>query len=176
VTVALYATIWSAMILFVAGEMGKGRTELAEARAWRAWAAGAVLCAAHIAIAMSVRHGWNHDDAVRETAARAAGVYGFGWRGSLYVNYAFLVVWIAEIVWWAASAATYVQRPALVTWLLRTFYAIIIINAVVIFASPGGRVAGVLLSIWLAWVWSRSTGLPAPQQASGRTARSYRES
>lgn len=149
----MYVTVWSAMILFVAGEMGKGRTKLTEARALRAWFAGAVLCAAHIAIAMSVRHGWSHDSAVRETAARAAEVYGVGWRGAVYVNYAFLIAWTAEIVWWGASPATYFQRPAAVTWMLRTFYAIIITNAVVIFASPGGRVAGVLLSICLVWAW-----------------------
>ena len=163
------------MVLFVAGESGKARAIRHPTWPWRVWAAGALLCAAHMLIAMAGHHAWSHEHAVRETATRSAAVYGFGWRGGLYVNYAFLIVWIAEIVWWRVSPVTYFRRSALVTWGLRIFYAVIIINGVVVFASPAGRAAGVGLSIWLGWVWSRTTALPVPL-ASDRTARSYRGS
>ena len=152
---ALYGTIWVAMVLFVAGETGKRRAPHSP-WPWRAWTIGAVFCAAHMVIAMGFHHGWSHEHAIRETAARSAAVYGFGWSGGLYVNYAFLILWIAETLWWAVDPDSYSRRSPVVTWLLRVFYAIIIVNGVVIFASAPGRVAGVTLSAWLAWIWWRS--------------------
>lgn len=46
---------------------------------------------------------WDHEVAVAETARQAAVRFGWGWRGSLYVNYAFLTWWLADVCWrWAA--------------------------------------------------------------------------
>jgi hypothetical protein len=175
-TFALYGTIWAAMILFVAAETAKARPHGATPGAWRLWAAGALLCAIHIVLAMAVHHAWSHEHAVRETAARSAEVYGFGWRGGLYLNYVFLLVWIAELVWWRASPAAYLGRSGFLAWTLRAFYAVIIVNAVVIFASPPGRVVGLVLCAWLGWGWLRSIASPRRLPATGRTTRSYPES
>lgn len=151
----MYGTIWAAMLLFAAGETGKLRASASASWPWRAWTAGAVLCAVHMVIAIGVHHEWSHEHAVRETAARSAAVYGFGWSGGLYVNYVFLILWSGESLWWGADPVSYSRRHASVTWLLRIVYAIVIVNGVVIFASTAGRVVGVALSAWLAWLWCR---------------------
>ena len=150
----LYSTVWAAVALFVAGEAGKAAGGRWTAWAWRAWAAGVVLCAVHMALAMSLRYGWDHQEAVRHTAAQAATVYGVTWRGGLYVNYLFLALWAAETLWWSAFPASYVSRGATVTWGLRAFYLLVLFNAAVVFASPRGRIPGIALMAALVMVWA----------------------
>jgi hypothetical protein len=169
VNIALYATIWTAMAFFVAGEVGKARDPRrgADGWGWRIWMAGAVLCAVHMAIAMAVRHGWSHQAAVEATARQTARVYGVDWGGGLHVNYAFLAAWTAEAAWWGISPARYVNRTAFVTWTLRLFFFVVIFNAVVVFARPAGRIAGAILVAALTWTWwlqrrSLSTQPPHP--------------
>jgi hypothetical protein len=101
VNTALYLTIWLTVILFVAGEAGKHFARADNSLKWPrwAWAVGVVLCAVHMVIAMAVRYGWSHRDAVLATAEQAAAVYGIGWSGGLYVNYVFLLIWAGEIAW-----------------------------------------------------------------------------
>ena len=156
-TTWLYATIWAAMTLFVSGaviDRRKPRSPLAS-WAWWIWLAGAVLCAVHMTIAMGAHYGWDHERAVHETAVRAATVYGFAWRGGLYVNYLFLLVWIGEIAWWRVSPQSYATRPAAVRHTLRIFYIIIVFNAVVVFAPAPGRIAGAILTSLLIAAWWR---------------------
>jgi hypothetical protein len=154
-TVALYATIWIALALFVVGEAGKRSPDARMARrfAWPLWFSGAILCALHIVIAFAGRHGWSHDAAVRDTARQTAAVYGIGWTGAIYVNYLFVAVWTIEAWWWRVRPAQYVARPRALTWTLRIFYLVVIVNAAVVFAGVPGRAAGILLVAALVWLW-----------------------
>lgn len=154
-TTWLYATIWAAMTLFVAGVHQRTPGSPLARWAWWIWLAGAVLCAIHMTIAMGGHYHWDHERAVRETAVRAATVYGFAWRGGLYVNYLFLLVWIGEIAWWRISPQSYATRPAAIRHTLWIFYIIIIFNAVVVFATTPGRIAGVILTSLLIAAWWR---------------------
>lgn len=149
--VALYATIWFSVLLFVLGEAGqRGRPRR---WAWHVWALGAVLCAVHMLLAMGIRHGWSHQSAIESTAAQTQAVYGLNWGGGVYVNYAFLAVWLAELIWWRASPATYLSRPSSATWSARTFYLIVLFNAAVMFASGFRALAGLILIAILLWIW-----------------------
>jgi hypothetical protein len=143
-----YATIWSALVLFVAGQH------------WRrpiVWLLGALVCATHIAIALSWRYGWNHDLAIRATARQTAAVYGIEWGGGVYLNYLFVAIWMIEGLWWALRPAAYPLRPQSLKWATRLFYLVIIVNAAVVFAGGPGRLAGVLLVACLLATWhSRS--------------------
>ena len=162
----LYTTIWAAVALFVAGEAANagGSSRLARWD-WRVWAAGVALCAVHMAVAMSARYGWNHDDAVRQTAAQAATVYGVSWRGGLYVNYLFLALWATETLWRGASPAAYASRPAALRWGMRAFYLLILFNAAVVFAGPRRRIIGVALMSALVMVWSRQSFIERQRRA-----------
>ncbi len=150
----LSVTIWLAILLFVAGDIGKRRAQLSAARAswgWRLWGAGAILCAAHMVLAFAVRHGWSHRAALDATALETQAVYGVAWGAGLYVNYVFLAAWLAEAVWWRAAPGSYFARSRRVTWMLRVFYFIVLVNASVIFATRW--ILGTVLMGLLLWSW-----------------------
>jgi len=139
----LFATIWVALALFVAAEAGKGPLQ-ASGRPPRwarpAWISGAILAIVHALVAFDVRYGWDHDAAVTATAAQAADLYGFAWRGSLYVNYAFLGLWLLAAWTWRH-------------WAWRAFVLMMIVNGAIIFARPAARPLGAMLVAALLWAW-----------------------
>jgi hypothetical protein len=154
---ALYATIWLALLLFCAGEAGRwirtGPGRPARSWAWWAYAAGAVLCAIHIAVAMAVVHGWSHASAVEATAQQTAAVYGLNWGGGVFVNYLFVAVWLLEAWRWRARGSD--GRPGAMTWAARILFLIVIVNGAVVFARGAGRLAGAGLLAALLWVYFR---------------------
>jgi hypothetical protein len=153
VNAALYATIWAALFLFVMGEWGKRAIERvpgAARWAWRASLLGVFLCIVHMAIAMGLRHGWSHDAAVRDTARQTMEVFGVEFGAGVYVNYVFVMVWLAELGWWRANPAGYARRSRSIVWLLRAFYFVVVVSAAVIFVRPQFRIAG--LALLLFWV------------------------
>lgn len=154
--IALYATVWTAMALFAAGELGRSRADPARrppAWAWWAFAAGLTLAVSHTLLAFAVVHGWSHTDAVRATAVQTAALYGVTFGGGVYINYAFLGVWLADAWWWRASPDVH-ARPRAVVLTLRAFYLLIIVNAAVVFAVGWRRAAGlaIVAAMFAAWV------------------------
>ncbi len=160
-SIAFFATIWAALVLFVAGEAGKRRLErehAASASAWRLWTLGAALCVVHVLLAFALRHGWSHAAAVDDTARRTAEVFGRPWGGGVYVNYLFVSAWLIEACWWRASPAGFARRPRWIAWTFRAFYALVLVNAAVVFARPTARLAGIALCAALAWTWRPARG------------------
>lgn len=95
-----------------------------------AWRLGAVACAAHVCAAFHLGHGWSHAAAWEHT--REAGGFGDG----VFVNYALVVVWLADAVWPARSGWRW--------WLVRGFVAFVMLNAAVVFGSWRARAVFVL--------------------------------
>jgi hypothetical protein len=157
VTVALYATIWLALALFVAAEAGRRRLSVGSRPApWArpALVLGALLMTGHVLLALASRYGWDHEAAVRETARQAGAVYGFEWRGNIYVSYAFVVLWIVEIWRWPVADDRAAPGNTTVAWALRAFFFLIIFNGAVVFATTiWSRALGSLLVAILAWAW-----------------------
>ncbi len=154
--VALYVTIWLALVALLLGELGRRRnrqTGVTTRRAIVASAIGVVLGTAHTLLALGVVYDWDHARAVTVTAERAATLYGVAWPGSLYVNYVFLAWWLADTGWWWLSPRTFLRRPSIIEWAWRLTAFTMVINGAVIFASPAGRVAGVPLVVALLFVW-----------------------
>jgi hypothetical protein len=165
---ALYLTIWLALILFVAGETGRAMARGGQAPGWAWWTftLGLVLALVHTAIAFDVVHDWVHADAVLATARQTEEVFGVGVGWGVYVNYAFYAVWLADAVWWRRSPNLW-QRPANFTRMLRSFYLVIIINAAIIFAAGPRRILGILIVSWLVRMWAlssrRASASPLPR-------------
>jgi len=139
----LFVTIWVALALFVVAEVGKGPLATdGRPQQWArpAWIAGALLAIVHAVIAFAVRYHWDHEAAVRGTAAQAAEIYGVAWRGSLYVNYVFLALWL--LVAWSWRH-----------WAWRTFVLMMIANGAIVFARPVARPFGAVLVAVLCWAW-----------------------
>lgn len=129
-------------MLFAIGEAGKGPLAIgSRPPSWArpVWISGALLAIVHSVIAFAVRYHWNHEAAVQATAMQAAGLYGFAWRGSLYVNYVFLTMWLVAWSWHH--------------WAWRAFVLTMIVNGAVVFARPMARPFGVVLVAALVWAW-----------------------
>jgi len=152
-TASLYWTIWIALLLFCAGEFGRRRIRAGRSAApwaWWAFVGGALLCAIHIVIAMKAAHGWSHEAAIAATARQTMAVYGVNWGGAVYVNYAFVAVWLFEAWRWRRRPA---DNARVITWMMRVFFIVMILNGAVIFAAGTRRIAGALLVAWLLWIW-----------------------
>jgi hypothetical protein len=161
---ALYATIWLALGLFVAGESGRSFVRPGArppAWSWWAFAAGAALAVAHTLLSFQLVHHWSHTAAVQATAQQTRAVYGIEAGWGVYVNYLFIAVWAADAYWWRAAPAS--SRPAALTWTLRAFYMLIVFNAAIVFVAGLRKIIGLLMVSWLARVWS-GAGVP-PQSA-----------
>jgi hypothetical protein len=104
---------------------------------------------------MAYRHGWSHQAAVLDTARQTAEVFGVAWGGGVYVNYAFVAIWLAELSWWRMDPDRYLRQAPWARWALRTFYLVIVFNAAVVFAAPDRRLAGVAVvaALLAAWAW-----------------------
>jgi len=155
---ALYVTIWLALTLFVAGETGRAAARNGQTPGWAWWAftAGLLLALVHTLLAFEHVHHWVHADAVAATARQTRSMFGVEVGWGVYVNYVFYGVWLTDIIWWRRSGNPLV-RPAAITWTLRAFYFVILLNAAVIFAMGARRALGVLLVGWLVAVWAVSS-------------------
>ena len=160
----IYWTIWIALLLFCAGEFGRRRlrgTDSAASWAWWAFVAGALLCAIHIGIAMQSAHAWSHEAAIAATARQTMAVYGVDWGGGVFVNYAFVAVWLFEAWRWRRRPAE-ARDARVITWMTRIFFFVMILNGAVIFAAGTRRIAGAILVVWLLWIWRPVGAEPGP--------------
>lgn len=172
---ALYVTVWVALGLFVIGEIGARamwRHGVALPWAWYALAAGAALLATHIVLALVVHHQGSHAAAVAATAEQTRAVYGVAWGGGVYVNYAFMALWLAEVIWWRVAPDRYVARAWIWTFGVRATWLVMLTNAAIVFAAPSRRPAGATLVAALLWAWtvpSRRGRLEPARRASRTT-------
>jgi hypothetical protein len=149
----LYFTIWTALACLAAAELARrprpGRAAGTRG-AWTVSAAGLAACVVHIAIAMIHRHGGSHAAAILETARQTEAVYGVAWGGGVYVNYAFVALWAADL--WRWRRRPLAPWPRAARWALRVFVLVIVFNAAVVFARKGWPL-GIVLTTALAWAW-----------------------
>ena len=97
------------------------------------WTLGCVLAWVHIAVAFHLGHGWSHEAAWEHT--RKVGGYGDG----IFVNYAFALVWLADVVWVWALPGSYRARSRWLNWTIHGFLAFVVFNAAVVFGSWESR-------------------------------------
>jgi hypothetical protein len=121
------------------------------------WTAGAALCMLHAALAFHVRHDWSHDAAARQTALETAAVTGLSWGGGVFVNYAFLGLWAADVAWMWVAPASYLRRRSVVNGAVSAFFLFIIFNGAVVFAAGPARIVGMAATLTVLWAWWRST-------------------
>ncbi len=98
------------------------------------WTLGCVLTWIHIAVAFHLGHGWSHKAAWEHT--RQVGGYGDG----IFVNYAFALVWLVDVLWAWATLAPYGKRPQWLNWTIHSFMAFVVLNAAVVFGSQELRI------------------------------------
>ena len=132
-----------ATLAWAAGEVLMRRSPQADRWARTAWTVAILLAAIHVGLAFHFVYGWNHETAVAETARQSAERFGVGWRGSIYVNYVFLAIWLADVCWWWAAPASHGSRSIRFEIARLATFVFMFVNGAIIFASGIGRLAGI---------------------------------
>ena len=147
-------TIWTALLLYAAGEYG--RTRLPPASWTRPVSLlGGLVYLGHVAAAFDIHHDWSHAAAYAYTAARTEALLGLDWGGGLWVNYAFTIIWVADGLWWQLRPAQYARRPRVWTVAVRGAFLFMVANGAVIFVSGPRRLLGIGVLAALVWIWRK---------------------
>jgi len=142
--VLLRATIWLAVFTWAGTEVLKAMRPDRRALARGVWTAGATLLAVHTAIAFHYWHGWSHAAAYASTAQQSAALTGVAAGWGLYLNYAFVLVWLADAAWWWRTPRSYAARSRPLDTFVFVFFLFMMINGAVVFATSPMRFAGAL--------------------------------
>lgn len=152
-----------ATVAWAAGEVLMRRSPAGDRLARGIWTAGIALALIHVVLAFDLVYAWNHDLAVAATARQAADRFGWGWRGGIYVNYAFLACWLADVGWWWAAPGSHLSRSRRFEAARLAFFTFMFFNGAVVFASPAGRLVGIpaVAAVLLASPSLRKSTVPA---------------
>jgi len=151
-------SIWLSLGAWGIAEWWRARdagASVPHARARFAWTLGAGFALLHALAAFHVHHGWSHAAAVAETARQTENTLGVRVGAGVYVNYAFLAVWIADVLWWWLSPASFATRPRAVDTATRLFLLFMVVNGAIVFARGPVRLLAVVLVTALAGAWYR---------------------
>ena len=152
------ATIWLALTLYVGSEIVRaGRRGGQDTLARALNTAGCAAFLAHVACAFQFYHHWSHAAAYADTARQTEAYFGWRWGGGLYFNYAFLLLWLGQVI--AAWTRPFRAPPtsAWWVWVTRGFILLMIVNGAVVFARGPIRWFGLLLCLALGVCWWRRT-------------------
>lgn len=119
------------------------------------WTAAWFVYLLHVAAAFQFVHHWSHSEAAAATARRGAEVAGRPTPEGIYFNYAFTLVWTLDVAWWWIAPRSYVARPSAVAFVVHSFLAFIVFNAMIVFAHGPTRWAGVVAFALLADMYFR---------------------
>jgi len=91
------------------------------------WSLGCAVFLIHVLGAFSVFHDWSHAAAVKHTERQSMLGTGFEAGWGIYVNYLFLMVWIADLAWWwRVGDVRYRARKPAAFWALHGFFLFMI--------------------------------------------------
>ena len=110
--------------------------------AW-VWLLGALFAMAHSWGALMTFHHGSQEAALKSTAEQTEQLLGFRFGAGLYVNYLFVVVWLADAVFRLLAPSRYILLP---NWYRRSvigFLVFIAINGAIVFKSGWIRIVGV---------------------------------
>lgn len=118
-------------------------------RARHLWSAGAGMMILHICAAFAYVHGWSHAAAAKATAAETLEVTGSSFGGGVWFNYVFLVLWVADAMWWWLGERGYLARSRWIDVVVYGFMIFIAFQATVVFESGVVRWGGVVATLLL---------------------------
>lgn len=150
-------TIWITIVAYTIGAatfaFSRKRNKW-DSAARLAWTVACVSLLAHVVSAFHYHHSWSHALAYRETARQTYEVFGMNWGGGLYVNYALLIIWILDVIWWwLGGLEAYRRRPWLLVAAWHGFLIFIIFNGAVVFGTGLVRWIGLGACLGLCLVW-----------------------
>jgi hypothetical protein len=135
-------TMIVATMAWAAAEVLMRRSPPLDRLARALWTFAVALALVHVALAFQLVYAWDHEAAVAATARQAKERFGWGWRGGIYVNYVFLVLWLADLCWWWIAPASHASRSLRLEASRLALFAFMFLNGAVVFASGIGRATG----------------------------------
>jgi len=138
------APIVLATIAWAIGEALMRRSPRSDRLARVSWTVGVVLTLLHVVLAFDLTYAWDHEAAVQATVSQTLALVGWGWRGSIYINYLFLVIWMADACWWWLAPASHATRARWIEMTRLALFTFMFFNGAVIFASGFGRAIGTI--------------------------------
>ena len=108
------------------------------------WTAGATLLVVHSLAVFHYIHGWSQDAALEHTARQTAALTGLHWGAGLYVNYAFIALWVFDALQWWRDRPAYERRAGAASDALLAIFLFMFINAGIVFAYGPARWLGLL--------------------------------
>lgn len=102
------------------------------ARGW--WTAGCVVFLVHVVCAFHFEHRWDHSAAFEATAKRTAEMTGWKSGIGLFVNEAFLCMWLIDtVLWWRNLGWPQYRWPH---WTVQFLFAFLMFQATFVFGPP----------------------------------------
>jgi hypothetical protein len=120
------------------------------------YTAAAALAVVHVLAAFHITYGWSHERALADTAQQTAAVAGLAWGGGLFVNYAFLFLWLADAAWWWVAPVRRARRSAALERTRLFLFTFMFINGAIVFAGLVGRMVGIPAVAAVATAWART--------------------
>ena len=150
-------TIWITLVAYATGSaifaLSRARRRW-DSSARLIWTLACVALLAHVASAFHFYHQWSHGAAYRDTARQTYEMFGVKLGAGLYLNYALLIIWIVDVLWWWIGGLDAYPRR---TWLLVAAwhgFLVFVFKATVVW---GGFVPGWDLRVFgLCLVWWRA--------------------
>jgi len=143
----VFVTIAAAIAAWAASELTYGDTR----RFF--WTLGAALLLIHSITAYGAFYRWSQQTALAETARQTRALTGVDSGGGLFVNYAFVAIWLAHAAWWRRRGEA-AERSAFTTF-VRGFAAFMFLNGAVIFADGWMRLLGAIACAMVVIAWLR---------------------
>lgn len=115
------------------------------------WTVGCAIFMAHVTAAFHFQHAWNHAEAFNYTARRTAEMTGWNSGTGLYINEAFLCLWIADTtIWWWKSDW---PQNRIAYWTVQSIFAFLMTQATAVFGPPLWKPVALLV---VAGLWFQS--------------------
>lgn len=125
------------------------------------WTVGCTGLLAHVASAFHFFHDWSHEAAYQDTARQTSEVFGSSWGGGIYFNYAFMLLWVADVFCWWRGLDPCQRRPRTIGMILHGFLFFMVFNATVVFEEGIIRWVGIfgIMALICLWWWRRENNL-----------------
>jgi hypothetical protein len=140
---AVRGSIAAATIAWAAAEWLRWRQPARGQSARALWTAGAALLLVHTLAVFQYIHGWSQDAALEHTARQTEALTGLDWGGGLYVNYAFIALWVMDAFLWWQRPSAYERRTLLARDSLLLIFLFMFVNAGIVFAHGPARWLGI---------------------------------
>jgi hypothetical protein len=144
--VAVFWTIAAAMIAWALADCCRlAAVQLHLARV--VWTAGAAAMVVHAAAAYALLYDGRQDVALAAVARQTAASAGVSTGAGLYVNCAFIAIWIADAAWWWTVPPAKAVLVGPWPWARFAFFLFMVVNGTVVFADGWMRWLGVVAVI-----------------------------